>query len=655
MKIQKFKKIAIASAALALLSGANLSAQAQTINITQLHVLGDSLSDGGTYSNVPPVASGGALPSDIRYRFTNNRTDGKSLTWAEVLARELGIGLTPNRINPTANGGSNYAEGGSRVSAVQGIGYAPANGITTTPLTTQVDRLLAAKPQLGANDLVVLWIGANDAFTQFGLVSASATTPLAAGTAMATEAGKVAQQVQRLRTAGAQQIVVATLPALDQTPFGQLIKNTAGNDAAALMAGLGTTFNSALKQSVPAAGAVLVDTNKLLADVIANPARYGFNANVFGATACGLNPTPTGADDYFNSSLTCLGTNPNNYLFADGVHPSTQAHEIFGRFAMSGLRAIGQVAALAVGPMVAARQHGQALESRLNLGALTTPAGALRPVGDVQVFGGAEVGSFRTDRQQIEAGVDATTRKVSIGVDRMVAQNVLLGGVLSRTSAGSSFSQNTGSVNTTETLGILYATVALSPNWYVNAVGASGSIQHQDFVRRVELPVNTITATSNPSGQFSSFRVGAGWNGQVGGFKGGPYLSLTQEKVSIDAFTENDSPAALSFGATEFSAQRLTLGVSLMADGGAGQWRPFVRANIDRDLKSDPMTVRMGPSADALASVSVPRPQRNTWSANVGVARSDGTSGVWTVGLGVGGASGGGTASTIGLSYRLSF
>jgi hypothetical protein len=67
------------------------------------------------------------------------------------------------------------------------------------------------------------------------------------------------------------------------------------------------------------------------------------------------------------------------------------------------------------------------------------------------------------------------------------------------------------------------------------------------------------------------------------------------------------------------------------------------------------MTVRMGPSADALASVSVPRPQRNTWSANVGVARSDGTSGVWTVGLGVGGASGGGTASTIGLSYRLSF
>ena len=651
MQNQKPLSIAIGQALLLMGLTAALPAQAQAIRITNLHVLGDSLSDGGTYSNVPPVASGGALPSNIRYRFTNNRSDGKSLIWAEVLARELGIGLTPNRINPALNGGSNYAEGGSRVSAVQGINYAPASGITTTPLTTQVDRLLAAKPQLGANDLVMLWIGANDAFVQLDRVVAQPSALADASSAMAAEADKAVQQVQRLRAAGAPYVVVVTLPALDKTPLGRVIQAP----SATALARLGEAFNSALNTSAPAAGALLVDANKLMADVIANPTRYGFNANVFGATACGLNPTPSGADNYFNPSLSCLGNNPNNYVFADGVHPSTQAHEVVGRYALGSLRAISQVAALAVGPMASVRQHAQSLQGRLDPGALQTGSGSLRPVGDLQVFGGTDAGSLRTDGQPLGPGLDVTERKVSIGMDRMVAPNMLLGAMISSASSGTAFAQNTGSFKTTNTWGTLYATLAMTPQWYINAMGTSGSVQHDAFIRRIELPVNALLATSAPTGRAESFRVGTGWYGQMGGFKGGPSLSLAQENVRIHAFTENDSPASMGFGATELSATRVSLGMSLMADGGLAQWRPFVRANIDRDLKKEALRIRLGPTADTLTAVNVPRPLPRNWNLQAGIVRGDRNGGVWTLGAGVGGWGSDTSTGAIGLSYRLSF
>jgi len=53
-----------------------------------------------------------------------------------------------------------------------GIGNNPTGGITTTPLDQQVTNLLAANPGLGANDLVIVWGGANDVFAQSGAVGA---------------------------------------------------------------------------------------------------------------------------------------------------------------------------------------------------------------------------------------------------------------------------------------------------------------------------------------------------------------------------------------------------------------------------------------------------------------------------------------------------
>ena len=648
------KRLLSVAASAALLS---MGAQAQSVEFKNIYSLGDSLSDVGTYSNavIGGAALQGVILPNIQYRFTNNNLDGSSQVWVEDLAGRLGLTLTPNRINPNDVGGTAFAEGGARVSNPLGIGYDPARLITTTPLTTQVDRLLALKPTLDAGDLIFLWAGANDGLVQFSNVSTGTTTPTAALTELATEAGVVAQQVQRLRAAGGKYVVVALLPDLANTPFGALI--TQGNPAGGqLLTALSDAFNNQALAAVPAAGAVVVDVNKLLADVIASPTKYGFNANSLGATACGVNPSPTGVGDFYNSSLTtCFNANPDNYLFADGVHPNTQAHALFGQFAYAGLQAIAQAGALVVAPMTAIRQHAQSLEARLNIGALADNAGKVRSEGDVQVYAGPEVGSFSTPAQQVEPSVKATTYKTAFGLDRMVARNALVGMALSYSEGDATFGANSGHLKTTETLGVVYTTVALSPNWYVNASAGYGDIDHTNFVRQLVLPTTTITATSSPQGSYRGTRVGGGWIGDLAGGKGGPYVSLSNERISVGGFTEADSPMSLSFGDLSYRTQRLTVGGAWSQTKPVGQWRFFGRVAIDRDLKSDDLRIKLGPTAASLGTVEVPRPQRTSWNATLGLSLPKADDSLWAVNVGMGGPNGELEAYTLGLSYKRAF
>ena len=640
------------AAALALTS---FAVQAQSVEFKNIYSLGDSLSDVGVFSNA--VIGGAALQGvtlpNIQYRFTDNNPDGSSKVWVENLAGHLGLSLNANRINPVIVGGGAFAEGGARVSNPVGIGYAPQNQITTIPLTTQVDRLLQMKPILDEGDLIFLWAGANDGFVQFATI-AGGGNPLDSLGAMAGEATVVAQQVSRLREAGAKFVVVALLPDLANTPFGALVTQ-ANAQGGQLLSALSSAFNTAALSAVPEAGAVVVDVNKLLSDVIANPTRYGFNANALGMTACGVNPSRTGPDDFYNSSLQCLGTNPGQYVFADGVHPSAKAHELFGLFAYSGLQAIAQAGALVVAPMVAIRQHAQSLEGRLNIGALADVQGQVRTEGDVQVYLSPEAGHFDVPASQVEPAVKANTVKTAFGVDRMVSRNALVGLALSYSKGETTFGGQKGRLNTTDTLGVAYTTVALSENWYVNASLAYGEIDHTDFTRQLVLPTTTISTHSAPQGTYRSVRVGAGWTGDWAGGQGGPYLSLTREKTAIKGFTESESPMSLSFGDLSYRAHRLALGGSWVQSKPLGQWRFFGRAAIERDLESQDLTISMGPTASSLGVVEVPRPQRTTWNASLGLALPQVDRGVWTLQLGLGGPQNKLEAYTLGASYRRQF
>ena len=161
--------------------------------------------------------------------FTTNSPNAK--IWASVVAEKLGIPLDVDVINGVSNtiNGGNYAQGGSRVSNPIGVSNNPAIGITTIPVTEQIDRLLADTPTFNRNDLVALWAGSNDGFIQFATVAVGAITPQVALAEMSTAATQLLAQIDRLKAAGAQNIVVITVPNLGVTPQAQIIEDGSVN------------------------------------------------------------------------------------------------------------------------------------------------------------------------------------------------------------------------------------------------------------------------------------------------------------------------------------------------------------------------------------------------------------------------------------------
>jgi phospholipase/lecithinase/hemolysin len=131
---------------------------------------------------------------------------------------------------------------------------------------------------------------------------------------------------------------------------------TGAASAAGLSALSLQVFNGTLATALKAQNIVFVDPNEILTDVLTKPADYGFKVTVdtdaskaLASTACGINKIAATAqfDDATNpSSLYC--STPNTaasnggtlrtagadatYVFADGVHPSSQTHKVLADY-----------------------------------------------------------------------------------------------------------------------------------------------------------------------------------------------------------------------------------------------------------------------------------------------------------------------------------
>jgi phospholipase/lecithinase/hemolysin len=161
---------------------------------------GDSLSDVGTY-NVGTVKALGGGKFGIN---GNNTAVNATLTganWTELLAAQLGLpapcaaitGLDGNAAQGFAvatvahSGCFGYAEGGSRVTNIVGMGNKltgpvdGALGALTIPVAAQIQTHLAVSGgKFSGTELVLVMAGANDVFMQLGGLKVGAT---AAGTA----------------------------------------------------------------------------------------------------------------------------------------------------------------------------------------------------------------------------------------------------------------------------------------------------------------------------------------------------------------------------------------------------------------------------------------------------------------------------------------
>lgn len=257
--------------------------------INELYVFGDSLSDVGTVFRT----TGGMYPPQPIYfqgRYSNGRV------WVEYLA--LRLHLDSSQTNNFAYGGATTSS--DRNSLVPG-------------LLTQVQSFTRTHQQINPNALYVLWAGANDYLQGEG----DTTIPVE----------NVTRAIASLAGVGVKKILVANLPDLGQLPA--TLKSANSASLSALTQAHNQGLRRALKllsQQYSDLQIVTVDVNRLYREAIINPVAFGFTnvicACLSGERACG---------------------NPEQFLFWDGIHPTTAAHRILGEAAFCAIQDAGMV------------------------------------------------------------------------------------------------------------------------------------------------------------------------------------------------------------------------------------------------------------------------------------------------------------------------
>lgn len=588
---------------------------------TRIFTLGDSLTDGGTYSGT--VITGGA-PAGKLYKFTTNFTDGSAKVWAEYLAAALGLPLQPNIVSGVQGSGTNYAQGGAQIATDPSIETNLPLGITAFSVRQQVTNLLQQNPRLNAHDQIIVWGGANDVFSALNNVSTAGGTPIslqAAAIQMTQAANDLVTQINRLKAAGATYIIVNTLPNMGQTP--RAISDGPGTVALAQSLSI-DVFNATLKQALRGSNVVIVDSAKILNAVVSSPATYGFTAvnaattpYTLGGTSCGI------------SALTCVvpvieKANANSFIFADGIHPTDAAHALFGQAGYALIQAAGRQATMLFAPAYALRQHTLDLEPRLQPMALLKDEGLtrlLRPVDDTQYWFAGSLGRYDNNASQTAPSYRADTQVLSGGVDRMISFNALTGAALTLATGQSDFGANSGSYNSTLALASLYATAVLSENFYLNATLQGAGISRDSIHRNVTLGAAILNMSGSSSGSYLSARVGSGYVDTWRNWSGGPALSLTTFRTRFKGYTESDSPVSLSYGTAKYDANLLGVAFSARKNGSKNDWLPLFRLGVERDLKKSDMTIALGPDADSIASLPVEKPMRTFYSLTFGAQK----------------------------------
>jgi phospholipase/lecithinase/hemolysin len=262
---------------------------------SQVYVFGDSLSDTGrlyqfTTNNIPPFP----FPIPVSPPYAQKLSNGP--LWVEYLQQSLG--LTPNPVTNFALAGATTGNTNTTFAALPG-------------LQQQVAFFLAG-PAADPNALYVVWAGAND---YLGEGQADASIPVT----------NISNAVSALYGKGARKFLVPNLPFLGRLPNTRpnsiLDQRTLDHDAllASRLTGLSATL--------PGSQITPLNVFFLFDDAITNPGKYGFT-NV--TDPC-LPTDPLGVP----AGVPCA--NPDNYLFWDGIHPTTRTHRFIGQLAATAL------------------------------------------------------------------------------------------------------------------------------------------------------------------------------------------------------------------------------------------------------------------------------------------------------------------------------
>ncbi|MEQ9358496.1 SGNH/GDSL hydrolase family protein [Coleofasciculus chthonoplastes] len=324
-----------------------LPAEALAATFSKMYVFGDSLSDPGNIYNATAAVNSIPMPPGIDVLpveptvppYDNEGRFSNDLVWSDYLAEDLGLDLIPStelsvllpgsdilspiafvngspQVSPFFNGATatnsvNFAFGAAQT-GTQGVGEF---GELIPGMLTQVewfkDDLAVAGQQADEEALYIIWGGPND----YQLVPDP--DPM-------ETVGNLAAGIQTLYDLGARNFLVPNLPDLGKTPRALSM----GDHISMSLTTLSQIHNTLLNRSLGDLSQlnniniVEFDTFSMLNKTIANPEVKGFT-NV--TNSCIEPLKDDGKLDGTQAFEVC--DNPDEYLFWDGIHPTTVAHE----------------------------------------------------------------------------------------------------------------------------------------------------------------------------------------------------------------------------------------------------------------------------------------------------------------------------------------
>ncbi|WP_185829139.1 autotransporter domain-containing protein [Sphingomonas ginkgonis] len=526
----------LVTAACALLGATALATPAEAQRVTRIVAFGDSFADTGNAFRLglPPQA---VYPAN---RFTNG------YNYIDTLSTLTGA--------PQAN----FAIGGALTSNANTIPGLPG-------FTYEYTRFLAGggtpfpsvSPTFGANDLLALSIGGNDARIYQSGGGTIAGAPTAAGTAVAS----VKTGLDALVNAGARNISYVAVNTA-------LAPEIAGNaNGIAVRNAYATSFNTGLQglfAGYASRGVIVnyLDLATLGQEITANPAAYGL-------TSAGACPVASGA--------ACVGPLGNQYLFyVDQLHLSQQGFAIVAQYIDAQLRAPLTLQAPREVGLATGRQFGRTLLAQLDAAAPrdgeTADGVRFFVTGD-----GFTTKRRATDRNdQFNVNGAGATAGVEFGMGNSV---VGIAGNYSRPKTD--FGNDSATIHSRSWQVGAYAGTAIGP---IFGEGYAGYGWDKHRVDR-NGPVYDLAA--RPSGKHYEAGGKLGYLGGFMGLRAGPVLALDYAHARVDGYTETGDPA-LNLAVSRTRGSNLTGGAGLEVRGvigdAAAAFHPFAQVMAEKRL-----------------------------------------------------------------------
>jgi len=528
---------ALAALTLAAVSTAS-AAGAQSYN--RLVVFGDSLSDNGNLY----LATGGSTPTSPPYyqgRFSSG----------PVFTERLGFNAS-NFMGPVT-GSINYAFGGARTDSQA----APMG------MRLQLSQYQARGGKFGSGDLVSILGGANNIFQGLPAAGASsnptasiAPVSLAAAADMNFIVGSVAQ-------AGAGTILVTNLPKLSLTPQFR------GTPAAPLADYAVTTFNGALLTGLTTTAAARPGTNIIMMDlfkvgdvIAANPAAFGVS-NV--------------TQPCFNGATVC--SNPNDYFYWDGVHPTAAGHAVIARLANDYLYYGDLGSQTAVLGETAGRHREDALDDST---AALSGREAWAPGTSIVVAALADrtktdardaIGEATSDGYGVRIAIEGGSERLKFGL------------------AGSyrNADVDAGSLNVElDSFGLDVYGGWRSGDLFINAAAGVAQDDFNDISRLTSLA--PVVHTGSTRGVSTGARLQGGMWFDMGGIALSPRAAVTWVNSDVDGFVEQ-GPAA-QYAYQDRTVQGTTAEIVLRAEAGVDRFHFYAEGGYRDSLSDDSDAVR---------------------------------------------------------------